>query len=36
MRGFYKGAAVVPIQSITWAMVLIIFDTAGVGIEVSF
>ncbi len=27
--GFYKGASVLPIQSVTWAMVLILFDTAG-------
>jgi len=29
MGGFYKGASVLPIQSVTWAMVLILFDTAG-------
>ena len=29
MGGFYKGASVLPIQSVTWAMVLLLFDTAG-------
>lgn len=29
MGGFYKGGSVLPIQSMTWAMVLILFDTAG-------
>jgi len=31
LSGFYKGIGVVPIQSIIWATVLIIFDTAGIG-----
>jgi len=31
VKGFYKGATVVPIQSIAWALVLILFDTAGMG-----
>lgn len=30
-KGFYKAASVVPFQSITWAFVLILFDTAGIG-----
>ncbi len=31
ITGFYKAASVVPIQSLTWALVLIVFDTAGIG-----
>ena len=33
IRGFYRGSPVLPFQSITWAIVLIIFDTAGINSE---
>lgn len=36
IKGFYKGSAIVPFQSIGWAMSLILFDTAGKNPEPSF
>ena len=30
VKGFFKGVGITPWQSVTWAMMLMIFDTAGV------
>ena len=32
IAGFYKAATIVPIQSLAWSLVLIVFDTAGIGL----
>lgn len=32
LKAFYRGWKVVPFQSITWGIVLIVFDTAGIEI----
>lgn len=29
LKGFYKGASLIPIQSVSWAVLLMVFDTAG-------
>ena len=30
LKGFYRGASVVPLQSVMWSVALLIFDTTGV------
>ena len=33
LKGFYRGASVVPLQSVMWSVALLIFDTKGVQFE---
>lgn len=35
VRGFFRGASIVPIQCVTWSMALLIFDTAGLTFETA-
>ena len=32
-KGFYRGAAVVPVQSVMWSLILLLFDTKGVNFQ---
>jgi hypothetical protein len=33
IKGFYKGSHLIPLQSITGAAILMIFDTAGIQVS---